>query len=197
MFPRGEEREIEEIQISCKFSIRQGKSNLKRFPLERPINPPIMPKPVNPVINGNIIDWQQQSLSKISDLQQNRHRYCYFYVEKVEWGAYSFSSLFILNVTTLSQKDLKLFSTTYNFCSKKIGNKKIEGSPTRIMPVTQTAKKIFKQFNFDMENASNECIASQRKFILNICFLVMTYNFPLKLVSSLLTLKCFKTFSKR
>lgn len=53
------------------------------FPLERPINPPIIPKPVNPVINGNIIDWQQQSLSKISDLQQNRHRYCHFYVVKL------------------------------------------------------------------------------------------------------------------
>lgn len=57
MFPREEEREIEEIQISCKFSIRQGKSNLKRFPLEGPINPPIILKPVNAVINGNIIDW--------------------------------------------------------------------------------------------------------------------------------------------
>ncbi len=81
------------------------------------------------------------------------------------------------------------FCNTFKIC--------FEHKRTRIMPVTQTAKKIFKQFNFDMENASNECIASQRKFILNICFLVMTYNFPLKLVSSLLTLKCFKTFSKR
>jgi len=41
----------------------------------------------------------------------------------------SFSSLFILDVATKSQKDHKLFSTTYNLCSKKIGNKKIEGSP--------------------------------------------------------------------
>jgi len=39
-----------------------------------------------------------------------------------EWRAYSFSSLFILDVTTLSQKDHKLFSTTYILCSKKFGN---------------------------------------------------------------------------
>jgi len=48
----------------------------------------------------------------------------------MKWGAYTFSSLFILDVATLSQKDHKLFITTYNLCSKKIiGNKKIEGSP--------------------------------------------------------------------
>ncbi len=46
----------------------------------------------------------------------------------IQWGVYSFSWLFLLNVTTLSQKDHKLFSATYNLCSKKIGNKKIEGS---------------------------------------------------------------------
>ncbi len=47
-----------------------------------------------------------------------------------QWGAFSFtSSLFILDVTTQSQKDHKLLSATYNLCSKKIGNKKIEGSP--------------------------------------------------------------------
>ncbi len=46
-------------------------------------------------------------------------------------GACSFSSLFILDVATQSQKDHKLFSTTYNLCSKKISNKKIEGSLLR------------------------------------------------------------------
>jgi hypothetical protein len=45
-----------------------------------------------------------------------------------EWRAYSFSSLFILDVATESQKDHKLFSATYNLCSEKIGNIKIEGS---------------------------------------------------------------------
>ncbi len=34
--------------------------------------------------------------------------------------AYSFSSLFISDVATYSQKDHKLFSTTYNLCCKKI-----------------------------------------------------------------------------
>jgi len=48
---------------------------------------------------------------------------------KSKWGAYSFSSLFILDVSTKSQKDHKLFNATYNLCSKKISNKKIEGSP--------------------------------------------------------------------
>ncbi len=47
-----------------------------------------------------------------------------------QWGAYSFSSsMFILDVATKSQKDHKLFSAIYNLCSKKICNKKIEGSP--------------------------------------------------------------------
>jgi len=44
---------------------------------------------------------------------------------------YSFSSLFILYVATESQKDHKLFSATYILCNKKIGNKKIEGSPSK------------------------------------------------------------------
>jgi len=35
---------------------------------------------------------------------------------------------FILDVATQSQKDHKLFSATHIKCSKKIGNKKIEGS---------------------------------------------------------------------
>jgi len=39
-------------------------------------------------------------------------------------GAYSFSSLFILDVDTWSQKIHKLFSASYNLCSKNIGNKK-------------------------------------------------------------------------
>jgi hypothetical protein len=37
--------------------------------------------------------------------------------------------MFRLDVATYSQKDHKLFSATYNLCSKKIANKKIEGSP--------------------------------------------------------------------
>jgi len=45
----------------------------------------------------------------------------------MQWGAYTFSSLFVLDVATKSQKDHQLFSTAYNLCSKKIGNKKIEG----------------------------------------------------------------------
>jgi len=48
---------------------------------------------------------------------------------RTQWGAYSFSSLFILDVATESQKDHKLFSAICNLCSKKISNKKIEGSP--------------------------------------------------------------------
>jgi len=43
-----------------------------------------------------------------------------------EWGSYSFSSLFILDVATESQKDHKLFSATYILCNKKIGDKKIK-----------------------------------------------------------------------
>jgi len=38
------------------------------------------------------------------------------------FDAYSFSSLFILDVATQSQKDHKLFSTTYILCNIKIGN---------------------------------------------------------------------------
>jgi len=41
-----------------------------------------------------------------------------------QWGAYPFSSFFILDVAT-SQKDHKLFSATNNLCSKKIGIEKI------------------------------------------------------------------------
>jgi len=47
----------------------------------------------------------------------------------MQWQAYLFSSLFILGVATESQMDNKLFSVTYNLCSKKIVNIKIEGSP--------------------------------------------------------------------
>ena len=36
--------------------------------------------------------------------------------------AYSFSSLFILDVATQSQKDHKLFSATYILCGKKLCN---------------------------------------------------------------------------
>ncbi len=43
--------------------------------------------------------------------------------------AYSFSWLFISDVATKLQKDHKLFNTTYSMCNKKVGNKKIEGSP--------------------------------------------------------------------
>jgi hypothetical protein len=39
-----------------------------------------------------------------------------------KWRDYSFSSLFILDVATKSQKDHKLFSAPYILCSKKIGN---------------------------------------------------------------------------
>jgi len=46
-----------------------------------------------------------------------------------QWGAYSFSSLFILDIATESHKDHKVFSATYILCNKKFGNKKIEGSP--------------------------------------------------------------------
>ncbi len=46
-----------------------------------------------------------------------------------KWLHYSFSSLFILDVATLSQKDHKLFSAPYILCSKIICNEKIEGSP--------------------------------------------------------------------
>jgi len=52
---------------------------------------------------------------------------CCFHVAEWEDGAYS--SLFILDVTTKSQKDHKLFSATNILCSKKLCNKKIEGSP--------------------------------------------------------------------
>ncbi len=45
-----------------------------------------------------------------------------------QWGADAFSSLFILDVASQSQKDYKVFSATYNLCSKKFCNKKIEGS---------------------------------------------------------------------
>ncbi len=38
---------------------------------------------------------------------------------RTQWGAYSSTSLFILDVATQSQKDHKLFTTTYNLCSKK------------------------------------------------------------------------------
>ena len=37
-----------------------------------------------------------------------------------QWQAYTFSSMFILDVATKSQKDHKLFSATYILCSKKI-----------------------------------------------------------------------------
>ena len=46
-----------------------------------------------------------------------------------QWQAYSFSLLFILDVATKSQKNHKLLSATYSLCNKKIGSKKIEGSP--------------------------------------------------------------------
>jgi len=46
-----------------------------------------------------------------------------------EWGAFSFSSIFISDVDTLSQKGHKLISVTYFLCVKKIGNLKTEGSP--------------------------------------------------------------------
>ncbi len=46
----------------------------------------------------------------------------------LQWGAYSFSLLFVLDVATKSQKDHKAFSATYNLCSKKMDNKKIEGT---------------------------------------------------------------------
>jgi len=42
-----------------------------------------------------------------------------------QWQAYSFSSLFMSDVATKSQKDHKLFSATYNLCSKRTDNKKI------------------------------------------------------------------------
>ena len=35
----------------------------------------------------------------------------------VEWQAYTFSSMFILDVASKSQKDHKLFSATYILCS--------------------------------------------------------------------------------
>ena len=40
------------------------------------------------------------------------------------WQTYAFSSMFILDVTTKSQKDHKLYSATYTciLCSKKICN---------------------------------------------------------------------------
>jgi hypothetical protein len=47
----------------------------------------------------------------------------------LQMGAYSFSSLFLLDVATESQKVHKLFSATYILCNKKFGNNKIEGSP--------------------------------------------------------------------
>ncbi len=46
-----------------------------------------------------------------------------------QWEPTILVSLFILDVATQSQKDHKLFSATYILCNKKIGNKKIEGSP--------------------------------------------------------------------
>jgi len=46
----------------------------------------------------------------------------------MKWGAYYFSSIFISDVATLSQKHHKHFIATYILCSKNIGNQKIEGS---------------------------------------------------------------------
>ncbi len=46
-----------------------------------------------------------------------------------KYEAYSFSSLFILDVATESHFDYKLSSATYNLSGKRICNIKIEGSP--------------------------------------------------------------------
>jgi len=40
-------------------------------------------------------------------------------------GAYYFSPLFTLDITTESQKGHKLFLASYILCNKKFGNKKI------------------------------------------------------------------------
>jgi len=42
----------------------------------------------------------------------------------IQWQAYTFGSLFISDVATSSQKDLKLFSATYILCSKKLAIKR-------------------------------------------------------------------------
>ena len=39
-----------------------------------------------------------------------------------QWQAYAFSSMFVFDVATKSQKDHKLFSTIYILCSKKVSN---------------------------------------------------------------------------
>jgi len=43
---------------------------------------------------------------------------------EIQSGAYSFSSLFILDVATKSQKDHKLFSATFNLWSKEMAIKR-------------------------------------------------------------------------
>jgi hypothetical protein len=59
-----------------------------------------------------VVEWLHNKISQ----------YC-------SWGAYSFSSSFVLDVATESQKDHKLFSATFILCNKNFGNKKIERSP--------------------------------------------------------------------
>ena len=43
-------------------------------------------------------------------------------IVSIEWQAYAFSSMIILNVATKSQKDHMLFSATYILCCKKFCN---------------------------------------------------------------------------
>ncbi len=43
-------------------------------------------------------------------------------IPKKQWRAYSFSSLFILDVPHLITKGHKLFTSTYILCNKKFGN---------------------------------------------------------------------------
>jgi len=58
----------------------------------------------------------------ISRVKQTRFKRTLTPFPLSQWRAYSFCSLFILAVATLSLKDHKLFSTTYILCSKEISN---------------------------------------------------------------------------
>ncbi len=53
---------------------------------------------------------------------------CYYYLavklKLINWGAFSLSSFFILDVITKSQKDQKLFSATYILCNKQMAIKR-------------------------------------------------------------------------
>ena len=65
---------------------------------------------------------QIMQIIKRSKSANNKSHKIYFeqqiiLLSKSKWRAYTFSSMFILDVATKSQKDHKLFSATYTLCS--------------------------------------------------------------------------------